>query len=793
MATVIYSSAKTPCKIFEMPVFPTAFPGLIWDNAQAVSGADGVFASASFTGAAFTTLRMLFNTSDYVFSSDKQYISELKYEVGYKGIAIFGEISKTLIAQFYTSAGVSSSPGDDYTTNFFPLQAQDVSVAPSFVSAATSTVGTASYSIAVPGSVLQSYPYIGVDIVITQTSTDTRTTQIDYVKLQYGLQLGWELLAQTKKPDIVKGVGGQNVAWTTPAQATANDNSYAILSAIFVSAGGDDTDYLEASKFGFALSADSSVISVVPGIFTPSIGVSADGHLSAYVNSVDIPQTYLLKNSAQEGAVKSTLYFMNYKLGTPNASDTPFSLTIGNPYEIALSAPGNRGIVGLINKNASPNGYSATFTPTDVNATGFGFAFRPVGFHVTSLLPFKVNYLPVTVWYLSNSIQQTNKNQFEFSISSPVLARNYVPNPSEYGFETKSVSLVQNIRTTGSEYAYKQSRDLDTGLKFPGVASNVSLPGVPWFNIGNIGAVDNLFANVCAPMSAGNPDTDFLVGTGFLFSFLPTDATQGVQLIYYRKGSANQFDVKTCALGLLNNFIIFGNDRGSNDSWTTINTPVTIGSETDLFGLSAESLSANILNSNNFGVYLLARVSGTGSTNINPDVDAMQLRIYYSRSVSVHISENAFIGANNSNAKFGWEARQLVDITEQNLKSPEFGYFSGDPLVQYPVGASEYGFEILSVPKLVVINDVGSDEFGYESDSMILRQFVNRPQTINPYVNFPLSRVIHVDSFPRTHVVKPGERLVTPQGNARRRIVGQSAGRRITALPNAHLPTINRY
>lgn len=784
MATVVYSSAKTPCQIFEMPVV-TATPGTIWDNPQTISGVDGVFASASYNGTNFTLLRMLFNTADYVFGSDKSYICALKYEIGYKGIANFDAVGT-----FLTSAAISSV--SDQNINSFRLQDQQASAATSFPSAATSVVGTDTRVIAIPGSVLQSYPYLALDITINQAVADPRISRIDYIKLSYGLQLGWELLAQTKKPDIVKSVGAQGVSWTTPSQATANDNSYAILSAIFVSAGGTDDDYLESTKFGFALSADSSVISVIPGIFTPSIGASADGHVSAYFQTVDVPQTYLLKSSAQEGIVRSTVYYMNYKLGTPNSQDTPFSLQIGNPYAIALSAPGYRSIVGVINSNAPLNGYSATFTPADVNATGFGFAFRPVGFQVTSELPFKVNYLPVTVWYLSNSIQQTNKNQFEFSISSPSLVRNYVPNPSDYGFETKSVSISPNIRATGSEFAYKQSRDLDTGFKFPGVASNVALPGAPWFNIGNIGAADNLFANVCAHMSAGVPDTDFLVGTGFLFSFLATDATQGIQLVYYRKGSANQFDVKTCALGLLNNFILFGNDRGSNDSWTTINTPVTIGSETDLFGMSAESLSANFLNSNDFGVYLLARVSGTGSTNVNPSVDAMELRIFYSRSVSVHISENAFIGANNSNAEFGWEG-PLVNIIEQNLKTPEFGYFSGDPLVQYPVGSSKYGFEILSVPKLVVINDVGSDEFGYESGSMILRQFVNRPQTINPYVNFPLSRVIHVDSFPRTHVAKPGDRVVTPQGNARRRIVGQSAGRRITALPNAHLPTINRY
>lgn len=120
--------------------------------------------------------------------------------------------------------------------------------------------------------------------------------------------------------------------------------------------------------------------------------------------------------------------------------------------------------------------------------------------------------------------------------------------------------------------------------------------------------------------------------------------------------------------------------------------------------------------------------------------------------------------------KFGYEDNftqlQQNQRFGMNDSSSEYGYEQFSPFV---------GFLQLSFPE--------SEEFGYESSSPILRTFVNRPEELNAYSNFPLARVIRVDSFPRTHTVKPGMRLTKPKGAFRTREV-PAFSRTITASPD---------
>ena len=172
------------------------------------------------------------------------------------------------------------------------------------------------------------------------------------------------------------------------------------------------------------------------------------------------------------------------------------------------------------------------------------------------------------------------------------------------------------------------------------------------------------------------------------------------------------------------------------------------------------------------------------------------------------------IGAQNASSEYGYELFSvLVSNNSKNvdafsseygfelfsvatnhkfvtINDSEFGYEdSFVSLTQHQIfgmqdSSSEYGFEEdSSSVRILRTNDPFSAEFGFESSCLILRTFVNRPETVNPYVNFPLPRVIHVDSYPRTHTVKPGERLLKPKGAFRTRIPAQIADRRIIALP----------
>lgn len=227
----------------------------------------------------------------------------------------------------------------------------------------------------------------------------------------------------------------------------------------------------------------------------------------------------------------------------------------------------------------------------------------------------------------------------------------------------------------------------NTGYKFPTIAGTISLPGTPWSNITNIGAVDSLYANVCAAMSAGVPATDYLIGVGFGFNFPANISARGIEIVYYRTFSPiSQYDIKTCAFGLVSGINTRGNDQGSDTSWGAGAATVTAGGPTNLLGLAATQLSANLLNSPDFGIYLLAVVSGTGTNaGRNPSIDAMQLRFY-------------------------WEGPYVMDVSA----TPEFGYEQGSLNIGFAITGGEYGFEALSdhiAPNPIVVHS----QYGFET------------------------------------------------------------------------------
>ena len=303
----------------------------------------------------------------------------------------------------------------------------------------------------------------------------------------------------------------------------------------------------------------------------------------------------------------------------------------------------------------------------------------------------------------------------------------------------------------------------NTGYKLPGTASTISLPGAGWGNIAALGAVDENYAVVSAGMSAGKPHSDYLVATNFGFVYSSLASAQGIEIIYYRNGSPGaQFDIKTCALGIISGLDTRSTDQGNNVSWVSVAAAfaVTAGSPTNLLGMAATQLSANLVNSADFGIYLLAGVSGTGAAGQTPAIDAFKLRIWYDLPYTNDVISSEYGFEANSiqkspivvHAQFGFENSSPALLQHYNLgiTSSEYGYesfslsllFTALPKPDrfqmgieigsvhdsersnFTPSSSEYGYEAFSpIASRFPIIDIRSGEFGFESKSVLTRYF----------------------------------------------------------------------
>lgn len=305
----------------------------------------------------------------------------------------------------------------------------------------------------------------------------------------------------------------------------------------------------------------------------------------------------------------------------------------------------------------------------------------------------------------------------------------------------------------------------NTGYVSPTLAGTISFPGAVWVCAQNIGSHDSAMASISASMSAGNPVTDYLIAAGFNFN-LPTNiSAQGVELVYWHQGGGSQYDVKTCALGLVSGVNVRGQDQGDNASWVAVgDTPTTVGGPTNLFGMTGNAtLSAGMLNSQDFGIYLAAVVSGTGFPlpgGSNIAVDAFTLRIYYDgpyipevisseygyeqRSVSFTLTKAV------DSSEYGYEQRSININQNPKVVHSQYGYESFSPaLVQHyssqadrwqmgtEIGSahdremsnfgpsfSDYGFEAFSpIASRHPFVDARTCEFGFEAKSVLNRYF----------------------------------------------------------------------
>ncbi len=158
---------------------------------------------------------------------------------------------------------------------------------------------------------------------------------------------------------------------------------------------------------------------------------------------------------------------------------------------------------------------------------------------------------------------------------------------------------------------------LSDGPLPPGaVVSDNSFGVAAWVNPNNALASDDTYA-VVAP---GNMPTQYLKVTNFGFDIPAPAEVLGIEVELERRSAAGS--VSDARARIVKNGVVGATDRAKPGFWPTVDTPVTYGSASDLWG---ETWTAADINANGFGFAL--------SVTDNVDtaaVDAIAITVHYS-------------------------------------------------------------------------------------------------------------------------------------------------------------------
>ncbi len=236
-----------------------------------------------------------------------------------------------------TSLDVKGTASASY--GFFNTSLQ---VAPCMAACFSPAWSSASYSRF--GSNLTShsnYMTVGSDLLISGDFEVDSTSSFDGIIHRYGLtsdadmyyqSTGTTMSTDLKNPSTVADVGGGSRAWVVPSNASRSDDLYAT-----VSGAGSPTNYLQATNFGFNIPTDATIVGVVATIERKgAAGVLESDNEVKLVKGGSITGS----NLAQAGVW----------------STTETTITYGS----------------------SSNLWGVALTPSDVNASNFGFVINVV-------------------------------------------------------------------------------------------------------------------------------------------------------------------------------------------------------------------------------------------------------------------------------------------------------------------------------------------------------------------------------------------------------------------------------
>ena len=159
--------------------------------------------------------------------------------------------------------------------------------------------------------------------------------------------------------------GTNSVAWTSPANAGASDTNYATASLgnTFNSNGDDNSQYIEATGFNFAI---------------PS---------GATINGI---QVSVVKKASNTNDVKDQHVFL-LKGGVLTTSDKKSSTAWGTSDATATYG-------------STSDLWGTTWTPADINASNFGFALSASNGNFLNNRTASINYISITVTYTPSAL-----------------------------------------------------------------------------------------------------------------------------------------------------------------------------------------------------------------------------------------------------------------------------------------------------------------------------------------------------------------------------------------------------
>jgi hypothetical protein len=156
-------------------------------------------------------------------------------------------------------------------------------------------------------------------------------------------------------------------------------------------------------------------------------------------------------------------------------------------------------------------------------------------------------------------------------------------------------------------------------------SDNSNAGGYAWVNPGNAFSSNDVRAGASVPgTDTGAALSHYLKLTKFGFS-IPSDATIRGVVVEVEKFS--NLVVTDNEVKLVKNSVVSGNNKASGSNWPSVDTYVSYGGSSDLWGVT---LTPTDVNSDNFGVVCSANLPA-GSGSRSAAIDHVRMTVYYTQ------------------------------------------------------------------------------------------------------------------------------------------------------------------
>ena len=162
----------------------------------------------------------------------------------------------------------------------------------------------------------------------------------------------------------------------------------------------------------------------------------------------------------------------------------------------------------------------------------------------------------------------------------------------------------------------------DTGWKYGTTYSVIATGSYDWANPNLAELSDNQFA---VSTITGPDNTYILKIHGFGLSIPSNSTINGMEVGIAMKSNGSDVREKTVQIHTTS---LIGSNLATNQAIPTSSTPFSYGSSTEIWGTS---LTASIVNDNNFGI---AFVAGSATEGTTVSVDVITIKVYYTENLT---------------------------------------------------------------------------------------------------------------------------------------------------------------